>query len=114
MKFTLSWLKEHLETNSSLDEITNNLTEIGLEVEDIINPEKDLEDFIKLSKTQKLSDNSWSIDIEKINTQTLDLSVQNPNIVEEIDERTPEQIISEIQKLDQQNLDILKKIKNLL
>ncbi|MEC7890203.1 MAG: phenylalanine--tRNA ligase subunit beta, partial [Pseudomonadota bacterium] len=46
MKFTLSWLKEHLETNSSLDEITNNLTEIGLEVEDIINPEKDLEDFI--------------------------------------------------------------------
>ena len=33
MKFTLSWLKEHLETNSSLDEITNNLTEIGLEVE---------------------------------------------------------------------------------
>ena len=46
MKFTLSWLKEHLETNSSIDEITNNLTEIGLEVEDIINPEKDLEDFI--------------------------------------------------------------------
>ena len=31
MKFTLSWLKEHLETNSSLDEITKNLTEIGLE-----------------------------------------------------------------------------------
>ena len=30
MKFTLSWLKEHLETNSSLDEITNNLTEICL------------------------------------------------------------------------------------
>ena len=46
MKFTLSWLKEHLETTSSLDEITNNLTEIGLEVEDIINPEKDLEDFV--------------------------------------------------------------------
>ena len=46
MKFTLSWLKEHLETNSSLDEITKNLTEIGLEVEGIINPEKDLEDFI--------------------------------------------------------------------
>ena len=46
MKFTLSWLKEHLETNSSLDEITKNLTAIGLEVEDITNPEKDLEEFI--------------------------------------------------------------------
>ena len=29
--------------------------------------ENDLEDFIKLAKTQKLSDNSWSIDIDKIN-----------------------------------------------
>ena len=28
--------------------------------------ENDLEDFIKLSKTQKLSDNSWSIDIKKL------------------------------------------------
>ena len=32
MKFTLSWLKEHLQTNSSIDEITKDLTEIGLEV----------------------------------------------------------------------------------
>ena len=28
MKFTLSWLKEHLQTNSSIDEITKNLTSI--------------------------------------------------------------------------------------
>ena len=28
--------------------------------------ESDLTDFIKLAKTQKLSDNSWSIDIEKM------------------------------------------------
>ncbi len=46
MKFTLSWLKEHLQTNSSIDEITKNLTEIGLEVEEIINPKKDLENFV--------------------------------------------------------------------
>jgi phenylalanyl-tRNA synthetase beta chain len=33
MKFTLSWLKDHLDTNASLDEIVDRLTNIGLEVE---------------------------------------------------------------------------------
>ena len=33
MKFTLSWLKEHLETSASLAEIVDKLTMIGLEVE---------------------------------------------------------------------------------
>lgn len=35
MKFTLSWLKDHLETEASLDEICERLTAIGLEVEDV-------------------------------------------------------------------------------
>ncbi len=35
MKFTLSWLKEHLDTNASLDDISKKLTAIGLEVESI-------------------------------------------------------------------------------
>ena len=56
MKFTLSWLKEHLQTNSSIDEITKNLTEIGLEVEEVINPKKGFRKFcswknINLRKT---------------------------------------------------------------
>ncbi len=38
MKFTLSWLKDHLETDASLEEITDKLTMIGLEVEGIENP----------------------------------------------------------------------------
>ena len=76
--------------------------------------ENDLKDFIKLSKTQKPSDNSWTIDIDKINKETLDLSVQNPNIIEEIDNRTPEQIIFEIEKLDKQSTEALKEIKKLL
>ncbi|MAS06974.1 MAG: phenylalanine--tRNA ligase subunit beta [Ahrensia sp.] len=33
MKFTLSWLKDHLETDATLDEIVEKLTAIGLEVE---------------------------------------------------------------------------------
>ncbi|MBB4230327.1 phenylalanine--tRNA ligase subunit beta [Rhizobium mongolense] len=35
MKFTLSWLKDHLETDATLDEICTRLTMIGLEVEDV-------------------------------------------------------------------------------
>ncbi len=35
MKFTLSWLKEHLETDATLDEVCDRLTAIGLEVEDV-------------------------------------------------------------------------------
>ncbi|WP_274626692.1 phenylalanine--tRNA ligase subunit beta [Arvimicrobium flavum] len=35
MKFTLSWLKDHLETDASLEEIVERLTSIGLEVESV-------------------------------------------------------------------------------
>ena len=32
MKFTLSWLKDHLDTSASLDQIVEALTRVGLEV----------------------------------------------------------------------------------
>ena len=35
MKFTLSWLKDHLDTDASLAEICERLTMIGLEVESV-------------------------------------------------------------------------------
>ncbi|MGF9693678.1 phenylalanine--tRNA ligase subunit beta [Rhizobium sp. 0TCS1.26] len=35
MKFTLSWLKDHLDTDATLDQICERLTAIGLEVEDV-------------------------------------------------------------------------------
>jgi phenylalanyl-tRNA synthetase beta chain len=35
MKFTLSWLKDHLETDATLEQICERLTAIGLEVEDV-------------------------------------------------------------------------------
>ncbi len=45
MKFTLSWLKEHLDTSASLDEILVALTDIGLEVEGVENPAAKLSGF---------------------------------------------------------------------
>ncbi len=38
MKFTISWLKEHLDTTASVAEIADTLTDLGLEVEDISDP----------------------------------------------------------------------------
>ena len=38
MKFTLSWLKDHLDTQAGAEEIAAKLTAIGLEVEDVVNP----------------------------------------------------------------------------
>ncbi|MFN3954915.1 MAG: phenylalanine--tRNA ligase subunit beta [Pararhodobacter sp.] len=38
MKFTLSWLKEHLETDSALEVILEALTDLGLEVEEVADP----------------------------------------------------------------------------
>ena len=45
MKFTLSWLKNHLDTDASIDEITYALTDLGLEVEDVVNPMDTLSAF---------------------------------------------------------------------
>ncbi|GHA22309.1 phenylalanine--tRNA ligase beta subunit [Devosia pacifica] len=46
MKFTLDWLKEHLETTATADEIARTLTMIGLEVEGVEDQAKALEPFV--------------------------------------------------------------------
>jgi phenylalanyl-tRNA synthetase beta chain len=45
MKFTLAWLKEHLDTSESLDAIVDKLTMIGLEVENVEDKAKLLAPF---------------------------------------------------------------------
>jgi|TARA_B100000029_G_scaffold340457_1_gene332682 phenylalanyl-tRNA synthetase beta chain len=52
MKFTLSWLEEHLDTKADLNEIVETLIKIGLEVDKIDNPGSDLSDF-KVAKVVK-------------------------------------------------------------
>ena len=58
MKFTLSWLKEHLDTEASVDEIAYALTDLGLEVEGIENPLDALADFTigKVASAEKHPD----------------------------------------------------------
>ncbi len=46
MKFSLSWLKSHLETTASVEEICETLDRIGLEVEEVIDPAKNIKNFV--------------------------------------------------------------------
>ena len=46
MKFTLSWLKDHLDTTAPLDDIVEAMINIGLEVEDVSDPAKKFNGFV--------------------------------------------------------------------
>lgn len=55
MKFTLSWLKDHLDTDASIDELSQTLSAIGLEVEAIEDPGEQLAPFViaRITETRK-------------------------------------------------------------
>ena len=49
MKFTLSWLFDHLDTSASLTEIVDTLTRVGLEVESVDDPSRKYDGFVVAS-----------------------------------------------------------------
>src|SRR5271156_746197 len=49
MKFTLSWLLDHLDTSASLAEIVDTLTRVGLEVEGVEAPSRKYDGFVVAS-----------------------------------------------------------------
>jgi type I restriction enzyme M protein len=76
--------------------------------------EDDLAEFVAMSRTQVLGDNSWCVNVDSINPETWDLTAKNPNRVEEIDKRSPEAIIAEIEALNAHADRALEAIKQLL
>ena len=62
--------------------------------------ERDLEEFVTLSRTQEETENSWCINVENIDKLTWDLTANNPNLKDTTDKRTPEEILIEIEELD--------------
>jgi len=74
MKFTIDWLKEHLETKHSEEKIVSKLTDIGLEVESFQNQSSELNDFIiaKIINVKKHPNADklkvCDVDIGKVNT----------------------------------------------
>ncbi len=74
MKFTLDWLKEHLDTTASVDEISKALTMIGLEVEGVESQGKALEKFVVAHVVEaKPHPNSDHLNICKVDAGTGEL-----------------------------------------
>ena len=75
--------------------------------------EKDLEEFLALQKTKAESEHSWLLDVSTLGDD-YDLSVKNPNKVEEVDERTPQEIAETILALGQENLALINEIMEMV
>ncbi len=69
MKFTLDWLKDHLETSKDLKTIADTLTDIGLEIESVEDKSEVFKDFTvaKVIKAEK-HPNADKLKVCKVNT----------------------------------------------
>jgi type I restriction enzyme M protein len=74
----------------------------------------DLAEFVKLQRTLADSPKSWSVEAKAIDTTTFDLSVKNPNGVEETAHLSPKAIMEEIAALDAESAVVLSNIRALL
>jgi type I restriction enzyme M protein len=73
--------------------------------------DNDLKEFIELQASFADSEKSWAVNANDIDTDTFDLSVNNPNTPEEAPLREPQEIIAEITALDAESANILENIK---
>lgn len=76
--------------------------------------DNDLNEFVELQQSYADSDESWTVNIAEIDQDSYDLSVKNPNKVEEDPLRDPEVIINEIETLDAESVEILEGIRGML
>lgn len=74
----------------------------------------DFKEFLDIYPTKTDSENSWTVKNKDLDKDDYNLAVQNPNKVEEVDTRTTQEIIAEIEELDTQAAQTLKTIKELL
>jgi type I restriction enzyme M protein len=74
----------------------------------------DLVPFIAAQKTFADTAQSWSLDVVAVNASTFDLSVKNPNVLQEVAHRSPKDIMDEIAALDAEAAEVLALIRELL
>ncbi len=70
------------------------------------------DEFFKLLPRCESSERSWKVSIEEIEAKNYDIKAVNPNRKDEIDKRTPEELIGTIEKENERLLEALKNIKN--
>ncbi|MEM1216324.1 MAG: N-6 DNA methylase [Bacteroidota bacterium] len=80
------------------------------------NPLNDAEmaEFVELQKTKPETEKSWTLKVSKVDQETMDLSVKNPNLPEAEALRSPKKILKEMAKLDEETREILKGLKKML
>ncbi|MES1933495.1 N-6 DNA methylase [Salinisphaera shabanensis T35B1] len=74
----------------------------------------DLAGFVELQSSKADSDQSWTIAVDDIDSETWDLSVKNPNAPEEAPLRSPEEIIDDMLARDAETARILEEIRGML
>jgi len=74
----------------------------------------DLIEFVKLQKAFAESPKSWSVDAQKIDPATFDLSAKNPNGSAHMTHRSPQEIIDEIAALDSESAAVMQAITRLI
>ena len=83
MKFTVDWLKSHLDTNFNNNQIINKLTNIGLEVESFESSETELDTFIVAkiinAKTHPNADRLKLCDVDIGREKTIEVVCGAPN-----------------------------------
>ena len=82
MKFSYSWLTEHLKTNAHFEEIAKKLTSIGLEVEDIQDTGKAYQDFIVGQVLEEKTPNADKLKLCKVDIgkEKVDVVCGAPNV----------------------------------
>lgn len=76
--------------------------------------DEDLAEFVQFQKKRADSERSWGVNVGDIDQETFDLSVKNPNAVEETTYRSPQAILDEIAKLDAESAKVLAEIRGML
>ncbi|MFH0854792.1 MAG: N-6 DNA methylase [bacterium] len=85
--------------------------------------ENDLAEFVELQKIKADSANSWTIDVKnvypnaeggRVDQNTFDLSVKNPNKNDDVVLREPKEILEEMKKLDRESENIFRKINEII
>ena len=69
---------------------------------------------LRIQRNKKDSDNSWTVDISEIDTNTYDLGVRNPNAAGPVELGTPQEILEEIKTLDARATTLLAELSEML
>lgn len=77
MKFTIGWLKDYLDTDATLEQITDRLTALGIEVEKVIDRSKDFDGYVVgyVETCEKHPD------ADKLNVTTVDTGTEKLQVV---------------------------------